>query len=202
MTLPEHIRDAIHHYIPSMDGWTTPERACAMAAAIIETRPQVCVDIGVFAGRSTIAQGFALRDNQRGMTYGIDPWSPDVAAQADDVDESAKWWENQSRLEDMHRSAVKAIWDHKLEPWVTLIRARSEHVHQLFPDIDFLNIDGGHGELVSTRDVELYLPRVVSGGYVFFDDSDWPSTQKALTMIEKACYIVEDTGKARTYRKI
>jgi hypothetical protein len=201
MSLPSHIKDAIDSYIPTYEGWSTPERCCEMAETIIDTQPLVCVDIGVFAGRSTISQGFALRENHYGMTYGIDPWSPEVAYKGDDVEESAKWWKEKSNLEEMHRQAMKAVWDHKLEPWVTMIRARSENVIQLFPRIGWLNIDGGHGEESSCRDVELYVPKLGSGGYLFFDDTDWQSTQKALALIEQSCDLVNDTGKARTYRK-
>lgn len=201
MSLPDHLIEAIQHYLPPMDGWTTVERGCEMAAAIIETRPEVCVDIGVFAARSTICQGFALRENNFGMVFGIDPWSPAIAEAGDDVRESAEWWREKSNLEAIHQQAMKAVWDHKLEPWVTMIRARSAFVVRLFPRIGFLNIDGGHSEEYSCSDVLLYLPRVITGGYVFMDDTDWPTTQKALSMIEVSCDLVNDTGKARTYRK-
>lgn len=201
MKLPKFIREAIEHYIPMMEGWSTPERCCEMATCILETKAQVCVDLGVFAARSTIAMGFAARQLGTSMVYGVDPWNPNIAANNDDDKEGIDWWQNKSNLEEIHRQAIRAVWDHNLEPWVTIIRAKSEHVHQLFPVIDFLNIDGGHSEVTSCRDVELYLPKVRGGAYVMFDDVDWATTQKALGMIAEQCDLVNDTGKARTYRK-
>ncbi len=204
MSLPKHIREAVEHYIPHMEGWTEVERACEMAEKIIESKAKVSVDIGVFAGRSTIAQGFAARELGDSIVYGIDNWNPGAAADNDDQKEGVEWWEKKSNLETIHQLAMRSIWDHRLEPWVTIIRAKSEHVHQLFPVIDFLNIDGGHSEATSCRDVHLYLPKVRSGGYVFMDDTGWPSTQRAIRMIEEQCDLVNTvTAKteSRTYKK-
>lgn len=204
MNIPDHIRDAIYNYLPHMQGWTEPLRACEMAERIMEIKAKVIVDIGVFAGRSTIAMGFAAREMGDAMVYGIDNWNPTSAMDNDDNKEGVDWWEKQSHLESVHQQAMHAVWDHRLEPWVTIIRAKSEHVHQLFPTIDFLNIDGGHSEITSCRDVELYLPKVVSGGFVFFDDTEWSSTQKAIQMIEEECEWVNTVkikNESRTYRK-
>lgn len=201
MTLPKHIEDAIHNYIPHMEGWTTPERACEMASCIMETEAKVCVDIGVFAGRSTIAMGFAARQLVDSIVYGIDPWKIDSAVEGDNVEENAKWWKERSRLEEMHWQTMRSIWSHRLDQWITIIRSPSQYVHQLFPVIDFLNIDGQHSEIASCRDVELYLPKLRSGNYCTFDDSSWASTQKALSLMDNYCELVNDTGEARTYRK-
>jgi len=200
--LPDHIHDAIFEYLEHMDGWTTPERGCEMAERILETKAKVCVDIGVFAARSTIAMGFAARQLIDSIVYGIDPWKIDSAIEGDNVEENAKWWKERSKLEEMHRQTMHSIWSHRLDQWITIIRSPSQYVHQLFPVIDFLNIDGQHSEIASCRDVELYLPKLRSGHYLTFDDTDWDSTQKALTMIEQQCELVNDNGKARTYRKI
>lgn len=204
MILPKHIEEAIHHYLPHLEGWTTPERACEMASCILETKAQVCVDIGVFGARSTVAMGFAARELTSGHVYGIDNWNPGSAKDNDDNKEGVEWWEKQSNLETIHQLAMRSIWDHRLEPWVTIIRAKSEHVHQLFPVIDFLNIDGGHSEITSCRDVNLYLPKMRSGSYVFMDDTAWPTTQKALKLIEEQCDLVKTNNgetESRIYRK-
>ena len=131
-------------------------------------------------------------------------WNPGAAKDNDDHEEGVEWWAKQSNLETIHQEAMRDIWGHRLEPWVIILRAKSEHVAQLFPVIDFLNIDGGHSEVTSCRDVSLYVPRVRSGGYVLMDDTSWDTTQKALKLIEDQCElvrIVPGTNEARTYRK-
>jgi len=199
--IPKHIEDAIYNYIPHMEGWTTPERACEMAERILETGAKVCVDIGVFAGRSTVAMGFAARELVDGIVYGIDPWKIDSAVEGDNVEENAKWWKERSRLEEMHWQTMQSIWSHRLDKWITIIRSPSQYVHQLFSEIEFLNIDGQHSEIASCRDVSLYLPKLKQGCYLTFDDTDWLSTKKAQEMIEEQCEVTNDNGHARTYRK-
>lgn len=201
MDLPIHIADAISEYTPHQNGWTTVERASEMAACILETKAKVIVDIGVFAGRSTVAMGFAARELGDAMVFGIDPWKIESATEGEADEASADWWRSKADLERMHRECMQWVWDHRLDQWVTIIRAASQHVHQLFPTIDFLNIDGQHAEIASCRDVQLYLPKLKSGHYVTFDDTDWAQTQKAVQMIEAECDLVSDNGKARTYRK-
>jgi hypothetical protein len=98
MKLPKHIKDAIEHYVPHMEGWTEVERACEMAERILESKAQICVDIGVFGARSTIAMGFAARELNSSRVYGIDNWNPGAAADNDDHKEGVEWWEKQSNL--------------------------------------------------------------------------------------------------------
>ncbi len=204
MSLPKHIEKAIREYFPHMDGWTTEERACEMAERILETKAKVIVDIGVFAGRSTIAMGFAARELGESIVYGIDPWRVDSAVEGDNVEANARWWRENSNLEHMHQRTMECIWAHRLDKWVVILRAPSQYAVQLFPAIDFLNIDGCHTEVASCRDVELYIPRLRIGGYCVFDDCDWDSTQKALRLVEEQCDRVKTmsgANEARTYRK-
>lgn len=204
MSLPEHIRKAIEEYVPHMEGWSTPEWCCELASRILETNSKMCLDVGVFAGRSTISMGFAARELVVSKVYGIDPWAPESASDNDDSPEGVDWWKKKIDLEDIQRQAVRAIWNHHLEQWVILIRSKSEYVADLFPLIDMINIDGGHSETTSCRDIELYLPKLKSGHYLTMDDAAWPSTQKAVRMIEEKCdliNVIKDKTESRTYRK-
>ena len=202
--VPKHIKEAIESYLPAMDGWCTPERGCEMAERILETKARVIVDIGVFAGRSSIAMGFAARELVNSHVYGIDPWKIDEQIEADSIEENAKWWKEKVNLEYMHQRTMICIWAHRLEKWLTIIRNASQNVVQLFTEIDFLNIDGSHTELASCRDVNLYVPKLRSGAYMMFDDCDWSSTQPALKLIEEHCDLVKTmsgANEARVYRK-
>lgn len=204
--IPAHIKDAIFNYIPALEGWTEPEKACEMAEIIIDNHPKVVVEIGTFGGRSAIAQGFALRENNDGgKIYCIDPWRLEYALEGESTD-NRTWWTQNIDIDDIHKKCMHAIWQHNLDEWLVVIRAASQHCYQLFPEIDMLLIDGNHSEVASFRDVQNYLPRVASGGFVWMDDSDWtvgtiPSTKKALSLIESQCDLVKDMGKHRLYKK-
>lgn len=203
--LPEHIKKAILEYIPHMEGWSTPQRCCEMAEKILETKASVCVDIGVYAARSTVAMGFAARELVTSTVYGIDSWRIEDTKEGGMDEKNEEWWENKSRLEEMHQASMQAVWLHHLEPWVTVIRNSSQYVAKLFKRIEFLNIDGSHNEVASCRDVELYVPLVQSGCYIFMDDIDWFQTQKAIKLLEGFCEKISETktekGSWAIYKK-
>jgi Methyltransferase domain len=200
--LPSHIRDAIDTYIPALGDWLDLDRAYQMAELIIDTKPEVVVEIGTFKGQSLITQAFAVRDNHKGKIYAIDPWSVSFAVEGSNDPENNDWWSKKINLEDIHHNCMKAIWDHHLEEWAIVIRSPSQFVFQLFPNnIDICYIDGNHSELVSCRDVRNYLPRIKSGGYIWADDTSWPTTQRALAIIEGQCDLVRSGGNFRLYRK-
>ena len=200
--IPKHIETAINHYLPVMEGWLDPSRGHAMAELIIDTKPEVVVEIGVFGARSLIAQAFALRENNRGKIYGIDPWKVETAIEYFSDEKNNEWWRKSITLEDIHRGAMRAIWDHRLDEWAVIIRAASQHAYQLFPNnIDIIYIDGNHSEVSSCRDVDLYVPRVKAGGYIWMDDADWPTTQPALAKLDTLCNLIRDNGSHHLYQK-
>lgn len=200
----------IREFSATSDGWCQTPRALEMAQLIIETKPQTVVEIGVFAGGSTIPQALALKELGQGKIYGIDPWSRQAAIEqvfvADDrtpaADEAVArdWWSTVD-LDRMHLLCMQAIWKYGLEKHAIIIRARSEDCFELFRDIDIIYIDGSHSEEASCRDVSLYVPRVKPGGIVHIDDANWETVQKAVSMLDEHCALVNDAGQYRTYRK-
>jgi methyltransferase family protein len=200
--VPDHIKEAINHYIPSMEGWLLPERGCEMAELILNTRPDVVVEIGVFGGRSLLAQAFALRENNKGKIYGIDPWQTTNAVEGVLEKENRDWWTSSINMHHIHEGCVRAIWDHHLEPWVVVIRAPSQYCYELFPNIDILYIDGNHSELASCRDVTNYATRVKSGGWIWMDDCDWPTTEHARALLGTMATLERDCGAYRLYQKL
>lgn len=182
-------------------GWLSPDVAKAMQCLIRETKPEVMIEIGVFAGKSLLTAAAALRENGRGTIYGIDPWRMDTALNNMGTGENVGFW-NDINLDDVHRDCVHEVWRQQLDN-VILIRAPSEHCHQLFQpnSVDILYIDGGHSEPQSCSDVVNYVPKVKRGGYVWLDDTDWISVQKAEQLVHGVCNLVADFGHSCLYIK-
>lgn len=196
------LHETIHLQIPKMHGWVSPERGCELADLIVQNRPGNCVEIGTFGGRSCISQALALKQNNYGVIYAIDPWRPEPAM-AGENDANKKWW-SEVDLNDIHKSFVDYVWNVGVQDFVVPMRATSRLCANLFSRIriDMLVIDGNHSEESSLSDVQLYVPRVVPGGIVYFDDTDWPSTKKAVAMLDEKCELVKDAGTYRIYRKL
>lgn len=187
---------------PKIEGWTTPEKAKAMAELILKHRPPLVVEIGVFGGRSLVPQAMALQELGTGIVVGIDPWTHEAALEGEVGAGNAEWW-GKLDLDNIAKGAWAAVQDEGVAKHAVLARAGSEAAAPLFMPgaIGVLHIDGNHSELASCRDVELYYPLVQSGGYIWFDDADWSTTQKAITLLDGRCRRVSVVGTCLLFRK-
>lgn len=183
------INDEITHFMqPGVsEGWLTAERGIEMADLIKTMQPETVVEIGVFGGRSLIAQALALKANGHGKIFGIDPWKKEDALEGE-IKANQDWWNNNVDLHQIHKGTMEAIWRLGLDDYAVIIRAASQRLPKLFPGgIDILSIDGNHSEAASCRDVELYVPQLNVNGYCWMDDCDWATTKKAQELILKWC---------------
>ena len=58
----------------TLQGWCTKEKATRMMNLIHEINPMICVEIGVFGGASIYPTACALKFQDQGTIYAIDPW--------------------------------------------------------------------------------------------------------------------------------
>lgn len=155
---------------PRLEGWATVEKAHALAATVFAIRPKVCVEIGVYAGRSLLPVALALKEIGGGVALGVDPWHPECSAEGYDK-ENAKWWREVAN----HKYAYDQLMDWRAQtktaPIVQVIRFKSDDFDPP-PCIDLLHIDGQHSEQ-ARRDVARYASKVRVGGIVFMDDIGW-----------------------------
>lgn len=200
--LPTELRDQISTEMNAItDGWTPVDRGLEMAELVVEHRPRTICELGVFGGRSFLPMALALRHIGCGTAYGIDPWWKPPCLEGEN-DANKEWWSSID-LDGIHQKVMNTIWRLGLEQIAIIIRARSQDVPQLFPSIDFLNIDACHSEVSSCRDAETWVPRVNSGGLIWCDDADWPSTQKMQEIILQSCDLFKEgeNGHYKIFRK-
>lgn len=206
--IPAHLRQTITDLTAptGLPGWCTAHKAAHLVELILEHKPRLIVELGVFGGRSFIPMVLALRENRTGgLAVGIDPWTVEAATDGMDLHDAddqrhVDYW-SKVPLAMVHQRCLEVMNGQKLWDLGAVLQARSENVVQLFHGIDFLHIDGNHTELASCRDVGLWLPRCRPGAIVAFDDTDWPSTQKALALMADWCVLLEDRTQYRIYQK-
>lgn len=153
-----------------IEGWCTPEKAFDLAAAVLTIRPKVTVEAGVFGGASLLPIAMALRAVSEGQIIGIDPWDKNESVKGmtgADLD----WW---GRLdhEAIYRGFMDAVLAEGLSNQVVVLRQTTDAVKNIPEVIDFLHIDGNHGEQ-SIRDAKRYGSKVRVGGLCFMDDLGW-----------------------------
>jgi hypothetical protein len=193
----------IAEMLAPLHGWTTPEKGVRLAELVIETRADVSVEIGVFGGRGTLSMAVGHETIGHGHVVGIDPWEVRAALDGENAAANDEWW-SKLDYDAIYEHFLGALVHYRLARYVRIMRERSDSAVRLFADrsLSVLHQDGNHSEAVSTTEVEVWTPKLASGGYWVSDDTDWPTTQRALGMLEDRRFeLVEDHGGWRVYRK-
>lgn len=173
-----------YNNIKKINGWCSDQKIEKMINLIIDKKPTNLVEIGVYAGKSLICQALALKENGFGKIYGIDSWNVQDCIEFENDATALDWWKTVD-LEYIYQDCVKNIKENEVENYIQIIREKSNvYIKKMNYEIDILHIDGNHCNLSSCRDVDLYLPKVKSGGYIWFDDALWATTQDAIKLIE------------------
>jgi hypothetical protein len=202
----QDLKQGVLDTLPSLEGWCSREKAIAFIDMVLTEKPKVWVEIGVFGGSSLFPVLSAFKFLNEGTAIGIDAWDKiECIRYFDPVRDKVdlKWWGNLN-INKIHDSFQSMLSLHDLKKYCKVLRLTSEAASKEVKEtIDVLYIDGNHSETVSTRDVELYLPKVRSGGYIWINDSLWPSRQKAVERVAEECdYInVIDNGNCILFKK-
>ncbi len=184
--IPAEVFSLILEAEANLDGWCSREKALIIARTVLRERPEICVEIGIFGGRSLVPCAAALRHIGSGVIYGIEAWNPDTAVENATTDANDDWWSkfDFSKIKSDFYRFVSAT---SLVPHVRLIEAPSGRASGLFDRIDYLHIDGSHSTINAAEDVILYARKVRSGGIIVFDDVNWNSTAPARELLDALC---------------
>jgi predicted O-methyltransferase YrrM len=124
------------------------------------SKPEVCVEIGSARGKSACYVGLALKRNDRGKLYAIDPHTQTNWNDTESVDTLAV----------ITRNLQKA----GVANYVEIVRKTSgEAVAGWSARIDMLFIDGDHSYEGVKADWERFLPFMNPFGVVIFHDTLW-----------------------------
>jgi len=225
--LDPKLKAELDKIVPKLRSWQGRAlRPYRMAELIMRMAPapRVIVEIGVYGGGSLIPQAIALKalssmmspdfaefascatgtaaSDWGGQIYGIDPYSLEVIGEGlSESDTPLYWWKDQD-LKCIREECLDWVEELGLRKFVTMILAESSQCVGLFPkrNIDILQIDGSHNEASALYDVEQYAASVRDGGYVWMDDTHFPSIQAAVQRLEEFADIEEDYGTYRLYK--
>src|SRR5690606_32462901 len=144
----EDLKRGVTEALPNLYGWGSQEKALHFIDLVLEVKPDVCVDIGVFGGRSLLPVAAALKFLDHGIVIGIDPWNKEEAIRYFDPAKDQthiNWWSKVS-YEQIYYSYLTMLAQHQLEDYVITLRSTSELASYAIGAIDILHIDGNHSE--------------------------------------------------------
>lgn len=197
----ESLADNIYDQIHSVGDWCTREKVSVLVEYITRSNPTVSVEIGVFLGQSAFTIAMCLRAVGHGTLFAVDPWSMDAALEGSNDPKNDAWWGAQD-MEQIYRSFLSWRDSLGLADTVEVLRMKSEQAAASFQQpVDFLHIDGNHSEEISTQDVGLWLPKTSPGSYIVLDDTNWPTTTRAQSLILDFATEVADHGGFKVYQR-
>lgn len=191
--------------LPEIWGWCSREKALSFIDLILEVRPQVCAEIGVFGGASILPTALTLKYLGQGVSLAIDPWDKIECIRYLDPDKDTKdlrWWAHQN-LDHIYFGFISLLRQFELEKICIILRATSKKAAKVIGPIDILHIDGNHFEKAALEDVQLYLPKVRQGGYIWMNDAKWVSLQPAIRLLSETCDQIKtvDQGNCILFKK-
>lgn len=168
----KQLLETISRFIVSTpDGWCSEHKSFTLATLATALRPSLCVEIGVWSGRSLIPVAMALSRNNYGKIVGIDPWDAKVSGEGMEG-VNFKWWTTVDH-ERIYREFMQRLKDWGVEEQCQILRSRSDDVNLIgHPPIGILHCDGNHSAQAE-RDVSRFAPLVQMGGFVVLDDLNW-----------------------------
>jgi Methyltransferase domain len=168
------LRREIEDAAPEGGDWCSPDKAVQIAALVLELRPQLVVELGVWMGGSAVPMAIALRCLGAGQLVAIDAWSTEASV-AGQEGVNAAWWRSvgDEGHERARQTFLARLKKHQITPERCAVqRQRSDEA--IVPSvIDILHHDANHGPQV-VLDVERWAPVVRVGGLLILNDLDWP----------------------------
>lgn len=188
----------------SIHGWCTIEKAEKIMSYIKDLKPSLSVELGVFGGRSLLAIALeSKKQNPNSKVIGIDAWEKSASLEGKNDKANDDWWANLDYNVIM-KYASDLMKTNNVDSVVELWKDKSTNVSDKFDDesIDFLHQDSNHSEEISCQEVELYWNKVRHNGIWVFDDTNWPTTQKAQKLLcEKGYTELYDSGSWKIFRR-
>lgn len=197
----KNLRKQIQQVTDNLLGWCPLDKSLLLAELVIETQSKISVELGIYGGRSLVPMALGAKQFS-GLVIGVEPWENQPALEGDNSKENDDWWA------EINLGQVKEAYYHGALNFDTVANTKvlemtSKQALPLikeYKSIKVIHQDGNHSELVSSWEVENYLPLLEKGGYWIIDDTQWETTQNAQRLLEKKLKLYHDGGSWRVYK--
>jgi hypothetical protein len=200
------LRDRILNCL--QNSWCSKDKADLLLSLVVLTSPKTCVEIGAFTGSTTLPILAGLQYCGCGKAYVIEAWDCQEAIRGLPIsDLNTQWWGSLD-MSSIRARFYEMVNKWSLEKYCRVLAFTSQKIANRIGSIDFLHLDGNFSEEGALLDSELYVPKVVSGGYIVLSNvhvmvAGKPSKMKALMKLLDHCEVVceIDDGQTLLFRK-
>lgn len=173
-------------------GWCSTEKSVLIMDCVREISDPLCVEIGVFCGKSMYPIIRTIQFTGKGSFVGIDAWSPLEAIKGFESEDANYLWWKELDYTVYHQYCEQLLKNMNLTDRCKLIKKCSSDSVDLFQDnsIDFIHFDGNHNLEFALQDVRSFLPKVKDQGFILLNDPNWYNMRMALVYLLERCDIV------------
>jgi len=184
-------------------GWISLNKAGCLIDYVDEicrdVESPVCVEIGVYAGKSVLPIALELKRNAKGIIYAIDPWTNEEATKGYNGINYEYW--NKIDLNQKLGIFESMIHEFEIKDYISIIKEPSDTAPEI-RNINLLHVDGQHTDQ-SLRDVRKYASQITLNGYCVIDDVDWGRVADVPNLLEKMGFIhVHTVDSTVVYKKL
>lgn len=186
----------IDHYYYKIHGWFVQENLFTqMVLSCNDVDEYHFVEIGSLKGKSSTYMGVEIINSGKRIKFDcVDTWE----GSKEHLDPENVSYEPLLKVPNgLYNEFIKNI--EPVKSVINPIRMSSIEASKLYEDnsLDFVFIDGAHDYFNVKQDIEHWLPKVKSGGYIAGDDYVWPPInmavkeifdEKQITSIRSAAY--------------
>jgi hypothetical protein len=167
------LRREIEDAAPEGGDWCSPDKAVQFASLVLEHRPQVVVELGVWRGGSAIPMAIALRHLGVGQLLAVDSWFVEASVAGQDG-ANATWWRSVGTKghEGARQTFLRRLKKHAIDAQHCKVVHQRSDAADVPPVIDILHHDANHGPQV-VADVERWAPAVRVDGLLILNDLGW-----------------------------
>jgi predicted O-methyltransferase YrrM len=153
--------------LESIESFVSMDESWLLYEAARQSRSGRVAEIGSHKGRSTIALAMGVMARGGGSVVAVDPFDDEIDGESGDF-----------RLQQFQENLIRA----GVAEYVVLRRKRSHEIADNIPgcSLDVLFVDGSHEYEDVVQDVDDWLPKMVDGGLMVFNDPVIPQVGWAL----------------------
>lgn len=187
--LPAALVGAILAQVETIHGECSRDKVLALCGVVPTAPKGDVVEIGALYGKSSYVLNRVAAWCGIGATICVDPWNLGLSVQTDaptHIQEASGGWD----WEVVYQGFLVAMLGCASAPF-NYLRMTSADAHTHYAkartvrsaefgetpttgSIAILHIDGNHDEAAVAEDFALWSPHVVPGGWIIFDDYNWP----------------------------
>lgn len=187
-------KSKIWEKISKLSGWCQQHKAERLYDLVVEHKPKIIVELGVYGGRSLVALAEAAQITNS-TVIGVDPYSV-LEMQQHNLDGSEIKF-TPPDLKMIMKEATDAILHYKD---VTLLEMTSGAAFESFPyrEVNMIHIDANHSSYAVLADLNMWSRKLAPNAIVVMDDINWETVADAIQKYGKLSQ-VEDHGTWGVY---